>query len=152
MAKTSKKNVVNEKVIIKNEEKNTMKNTVVENKIETENNNIVVNDKETNQMENTTMAGAICKKAGIVFIDVYNNLYDIELRYAVQEYGNDKPFEELREQVDADLCKSICDVLNILHDNPHYIYDVEKLFAKLEEERIAEEIREIDEDILANAR
>lgn len=53
----------------------------------------------------------------------------------------------MREQVDTDLRRMISSILTILHDNPHYMYDVAKLFGKLEEERIAKEIQEIDDDI-----
>lgn len=103
-------------------------------------------------MKNTNMADAIYTEAGKTFVDVYDNLYDIELRYAVQDNEDDKPFEELQEQVDTDLRKAIGNVLTILRDNPDYLYEIESLFTKLEEERIAEEIKEIDVDILVNAR
>lgn len=78
---------------------------------------------------------------------VFTQLVDAEAGYEEPTSG-----EFDRAEISKRVFRTIKGVFNILDSNPEYIYEIESLFAKLEEEHIAEKIKEIDADILINAR
>ena len=110
-----------------------------------------------------TPAEAVGQQAHEVFSSMYSVLYDVYHHGAVQDALEGVPrnipdnereriVEDAIDEFSQSLRSTIGDVLTILFDNPAYIYEIKPFLDKLEEERNIEECKEIDADILANAR
>lgn len=110
-----------------------------------------------------TPAEAVGQEAHEVFSAMYSVLYDVYHHEAVMDALEGVPrntpddereriVENAIDEFSQNLRSTIGDVLTVLFDNPAYIYEIKPFLDKLEEERNIEECKEIDADILANAR
>ena len=108
-------------------------------------------------------AEAVGREAHEVFSAMYNVLFDVYHHAAVQDALEGVPrntpdnereriVENAIDEFSQSLRSTIGDVLTILFDHPAYIYEIKPFLDKLEEERNIEECKEIDYDILVNAR